>query len=669
MGRDVGRTSLRDALPLGTSLGNYEIGSVLGHGGFGIVYKARHLELNTIVAIKEFLPLEIAVRDGTTVHPRSLDYIHAFEEALNRFLEEAKQLSRFRQDPTVVTCLDFLRTNGTAYLVMEHEDGMPLSQLLEQREANGNPFSEANVLRIAVPLLEGLSRVHKEGILHRDIKPSNILIRREDDQPVLIDFGAAKQIVTSQTKSLAPYTEGYAAIEQVGDGDLGPWTDLYGVGAVMWRMVAGGKPPWKPPNPTRVESRLSAIARGVPDPLPKAREIGASRFSDAVLDAIDKCMVLQETGRIQNCRELLLRLRPPSLTSDQQLDHHKDEQRTSAQVVVQTTPDHSDHQTQGVEFDQSKKWYYTGMNKTSRFVLKAIVWLLCAIVYSIGVSIREFSVRESETILFVISVLLHLIGMTAVFLVFFRRNGTMRSPPMDPKWHRISLAICWYFLGTLYLADATSLVALSEPLELVLASSLGDHILVLFYVSVLVVIWAYFRGNNYDILFAYSLSFMAIVAAAFTEELSYRWEGSIGTLIGTFVVVCAVSVVTATGLLYRGRWKLRTAVLLSFYSSVLITISSEQVELIFHPYWGGHIATLVVVSIVLIVTATGILCGVRWGLSTAVLLSFFLSIGILGIFLACYTWWTSSLRQEELNSGPMPTRPTRDPASMAIGGT
>ena len=114
--------------------------------------------------------------------------------------------------------------------VMEFEDGLPLSELLRQREADGRPLDEKELLAIAIPPLEGLSRVPESGGLHRDVKPSNIIVRREDSSPVLLDFGAARQEVAIHSKSLAPFTEGYAAIEQVGEGDLGPWTDLYAVG-------------------------------------------------------------------------------------------------------------------------------------------------------------------------------------------------------------------------------------------------------------------------------------------------------------------------------------------------------------------------------------------------------------------------------------------------------
>ncbi len=353
---------------------------------------------------------------------------------MNRFSEEAKQLCRFRHDSGIVTCLDFFRKNGTAYLVMVHEDAMPLSKLLERREADGGPFGEAELLSVALPLLESLLRLHKGGILHRDIKPSNILIRREDDRPVLIDFGAAKQTVTLQTKSLAPYTEGYAAIEQVGDGDLGTWTDLYGIGAVLWRIVAGGEPPWKPPNPTRVENRLIAIARGSPDPLPKAREIGAGRFSDDVLDAIDRCLVLPEADRIQNCGQLLQKLRSSSAHLGQRSDTNKNKTTTGSRMPEYAGPDYSDHQSLGAY----------------ELIRKALVGILIAFFLFIGRGLRESPDEE----LFATSLVIHLFGMIAMFVAFFRQQRTTTLSPSVAERHWKPLAICWYILGASMLIRA-----------------------------------------------------------------------------------------------------------------------------------------------------------------------------------------------------------------------
>ena len=289
----------RDALPQGSVLRDYTIEEVLGHGGFGIVYKARHNELDHVVAIKEYLPSELAVREGATIRAKSAECETHFADGLRRFREEAKALIEFQQHPSIVDCREFFRANGTAYLVMEYVEGLPLSEALRQREAAGKPFTESDLLAIAIPLAQGLAHIHRAGVIHRDIKPANILVRRSDQQPVLIDFGAAKQAVAEHSRSLAPYTEGYAALEQVADGQLGPWTDLYGFGAVLWRMVAGGNPPWDPPNPVKVESRANARVREADDPLPTAKELGAGRFAEQVLEMIDGCLQLRDTERIR----------------------------------------------------------------------------------------------------------------------------------------------------------------------------------------------------------------------------------------------------------------------------------------------------------------------------------------------------------------------------------
>ena len=321
-----------NALPPCTVLRDYVIQSELGSGGFSIVYLARHhLNPDWLYAIKEFLPGELAVRDrdGATVHPVNTEAEEAFDDGLRRFRDEAKQLRRFRNEPYIVSCLNYFEQNGTAYLVMDHDDGLPLLELLRRREEAGQPFTERDLLAVLEPLLEGLTAVHRAGVIHRDIKPGNIFVRRQDDitgrpaHPVLIDFGAAKQnYLARHSRSRAPYTPGYAAYEQVSsEGDIGPWTDVYAVGALMWRIVAGGCPGdhrllvvdgadgadgdelWSP-TPRAAEKRAYALHRGRPDPMVSAEALGAGRFSPALLQAIDRCLALYPEDRVQSCEEL-----------------------------------------------------------------------------------------------------------------------------------------------------------------------------------------------------------------------------------------------------------------------------------------------------------------------------------------------------------------------------
>ena len=331
-----------NALAPGTVLRDYIIESELGSGGFSIVYLARHhLKAGWLYAIKEFLPGELAVRGrgGTRVHPVSTEAQGAFDDGLQRFRGEAEQLRKFRNERYIVSCQNYFEENGTAYLVMDYDDGLPLSEFLLRREAAGQPFTEADLLSVVEPLLEGLAVVHRADVLHRDIKPGNIFVRRRNDlvgrpaHPVLIDFGAAKQnYLARHSRSHAPYTPGYAAFEQVSSmGEIGPWTDIYAVGALMWRMVAGGcRPddsrllvpdestgtPVCSPTPRAAEKRSYAVHRGQPDPMVPAVELGAGRFSRHLLEAIDGCLPLYPEDRVQSCRELRKLLRIPAPSAD-----------------------------------------------------------------------------------------------------------------------------------------------------------------------------------------------------------------------------------------------------------------------------------------------------------------------------------------------------------------
>ena len=163
-------------LPAGTKLRGYEVASVLGEGGFGITYLARDVTLHREVAIKEYLPVSLALRhDGLTVLPRSTELAADFVWGRERFLDEARTLARLDGTSAVVRVIDFLEANGTAYMVMALARG----ETLDRRLRRQGRLSAIEVERMLPPLLDGLERVHAEGFLHRDIKPANIILDRQ----------------------------------------------------------------------------------------------------------------------------------------------------------------------------------------------------------------------------------------------------------------------------------------------------------------------------------------------------------------------------------------------------------------------------------------------------------------------------------------------------------
>jgi serine/threonine protein kinase len=231
------------ALPPGTVLREWRLEEVLGVGGFGIVYKARGIYFNELVAIKEYFPSSISERqpDDTIVPVDSAsEEVHAL--GLKKFVEEAKllwNLSTPSRHPNIVSVRSLFEIHGSAYMVMDFEDGVSLSKLLK----DGRRFNEASLTALVRPIAEGLERAHRVGVLHRDIKPPNILMG-QDNRPVLIDFGSARfESGDATSTSVTFHTPPYAAIEQyVKTYQQGPWTDIYALGVVLYECVAGEKP-------------------------------------------------------------------------------------------------------------------------------------------------------------------------------------------------------------------------------------------------------------------------------------------------------------------------------------------------------------------------------------------------------------------------------------------
>ena len=229
----------RLTLPPGYRIESYEIIRALGKGGFGITYQAQDVQIGRMVAIKELLPDSIATRvEGSTVVPQSATHEESWQWARERFIEEARILAGFRH-PNIIAVHRIVEANGTVYLVMDCIEGESYGARLRRigREPN-----ETSLRAVIDPLLDGLHEVHAAGLLHRDIKPENILIDKRG-QPVLIDFGAARSSVGATMTMTSIVTHGYSPAEQYQTkGKIGPWTDIYAIGAVMCRAITGEKP-------------------------------------------------------------------------------------------------------------------------------------------------------------------------------------------------------------------------------------------------------------------------------------------------------------------------------------------------------------------------------------------------------------------------------------------
>ena len=281
------------ALPAGTVLREWRLEDVLGVGGFGIVYKAKGIYFGELVAIKEYFPSSISERDAeATVVPIDSDAEEVHALGLKKFVEEAKllwNLSTPTRHPNIVSVRSLFEIHGTAYIVMDFEDGTSLSKMLKQ----GRRFNEAALCGIIRPVAEGLDRAHRVGVLHRDIKPPNILVN-ESGRPVLIDFGSARFEAAEATSTKVTFhTPPYAALEQyVKTYPQGPWTDVYALGVVAYECVTGEKPP----------EVLERLHGGLGEPLAAGRWPG---FGKKFLAAIDAAMAVRPDDRPQTISEWL----------------------------------------------------------------------------------------------------------------------------------------------------------------------------------------------------------------------------------------------------------------------------------------------------------------------------------------------------------------------------
>jgi serine/threonine protein kinase len=275
-------------LPEGSRIQEYTIDKVLSTGGFSIVYLA-HDDAGTAFAIKEYLPAALVVRaDGADVSINSAENQTIFRHGLKCFFEEGRTLALISH-PNIVRVENFFRANETVYMVMQYVRGRTLQFHIQRHR---HEFSEAFIRRMFTHLLNGLRVVHANKLLHLDIKPANIYITMEG-KPVLLDFGAARQALTEDAPKLRPmYTAGFAATEQYRHHEqMGPWTDIYAVGATMYTCI-GGIPP------------QSANERLEDDQIEPLRGLSRGTFSEDLYDIIDWCLQLDHLARPQSAFEL-----------------------------------------------------------------------------------------------------------------------------------------------------------------------------------------------------------------------------------------------------------------------------------------------------------------------------------------------------------------------------
>jgi serine/threonine protein kinase len=277
------------ALPDGTELvGDYRLKRVLGAGGFGITYLAEEKALNRLVTIKEYFPADFAARKASSAAPRSQEVAGDYKWGLDRFIDEAQTLALF-DHPNIVRVHRYFRANNTAYMVLHFEEGGSFKSWLK---GLGRAPRQAELDGMIAPLLDALEIIHKANFLHRDIAPDNIMVRK-DGSPVLIDFGSARGLIASHSRTVSALVKpGYSPYEQYATttSSQGPWTDIYALGATLYHAITGKRPP-------------DAPSRVVHDEYVSAAEAALSSYRTGFLGAVDKALRLEVGERPQSIAE------------------------------------------------------------------------------------------------------------------------------------------------------------------------------------------------------------------------------------------------------------------------------------------------------------------------------------------------------------------------------
>ncbi len=285
-------------LPEGAEIGGYRIVQALSSGGFSIVYLAYTEQGEECVAIKEYMPADRALRrPGDLVPYIGAEHIPLYRYGLAAFFEEARILATISH-PNITQVIELVRANETIYMVMRFVEGTSLQRYIVSQRVAGRiaVLSEDFILAAFTRVLDGLHEVHSRNLLHLDLKPANIILQ-PDGSPTLIDFGAARRTVGQESASTMPmFTPGFAAPEAYQrNGAVGPWTDIYGIGACLLACMSAKAPP-------------EATIRAREDLLPLSFEILERFYSPQLLAVTKACLELDRSARPQSARELSQRL-------------------------------------------------------------------------------------------------------------------------------------------------------------------------------------------------------------------------------------------------------------------------------------------------------------------------------------------------------------------------
>ena len=280
-------------LPAGSMVGGYQIVKKLAAGGFGVVYLAQDSTQRS-VAIKEYLPASLAERAAGELTPRvKPEKLPLYRMGLKSFFEEGRSLAQIRH-PSVVSVLNFFREHETVYMVMNYLQGDTLQDfIVTARDLKRDKvFRESTIRSLFDEILHGLRIVHQHKMLHLDIKPANLFITN-DNRAVMLDFGAAREVLSKQGNFMRPmYTPGFAAPELYVRGTaLGPWTDVYSLGACLYSCMRG-YPPMDVPTRRKTDNLAAHLERL------------RGAYSDTLLALVGRCLSLQPELRPQSVLEL-----------------------------------------------------------------------------------------------------------------------------------------------------------------------------------------------------------------------------------------------------------------------------------------------------------------------------------------------------------------------------